>query len=189
MKIICISGKAGHGKDTVANMMKSFYESNNKKVLILHFADLLKYICRIFLNWNGKKNRYGRYLLQYIGTDVFRKQSPDYWANFVISCITFLQNSKFENKWDYIIIPDTRFPNEYELFKHYKLDACLVRVIREGKSCLAKSNQNHISETALDNYKCDYYIHNNGNLEVLKNTSETVANIIERSCKENFYEK
>ena len=44
MKVILVSAKAQHGKDTVANIMKDQLEGMNKKVLICHYADLLKFI-------------------------------------------------------------------------------------------------------------------------------------------------
>ena len=46
MKVICISAKARHGKDTAAEIMKEYLEMQGKKVLITHFADLLKYLCK-----------------------------------------------------------------------------------------------------------------------------------------------
>ena len=60
MKIILISGKARHGKDSLATFMKEDLERRNKKVLIAHYADLLKFICTNYFNWDGKKNVEGR---------------------------------------------------------------------------------------------------------------------------------
>ena len=45
MKIIAISGKAQHGKDTTAGFLKSTLEADGYKVQVAHYADLLKYIC------------------------------------------------------------------------------------------------------------------------------------------------
>ena len=44
MKVCCISAKARHGKDTAADMIAEYLENKGNKVLITHFADLLKYI-------------------------------------------------------------------------------------------------------------------------------------------------
>lgn len=44
MKIIAISGKAQHGKDTTAGFLKSTLEADGYKVQVAHYADLLKYI-------------------------------------------------------------------------------------------------------------------------------------------------
>jgi len=46
MKVICISGKAQHGKDTSANLLREELVNQCQSVLVTHYADLLKYICR-----------------------------------------------------------------------------------------------------------------------------------------------
>lgn len=110
MKIICISGKAQNGKDTTAKFLEETLTSQGHRVLIAHYGDLLKYICRAFFGWDGKKDEKGRSLLQYVGTDKIRAVSPDYWADFVVSILDI-----FPDEWDYVLLPDTRFPNEYEI--------------------------------------------------------------------------
>lgn len=156
MKIVCISGKAQHGKDTTAGFLKEALEAEGQKVLVAHFADLLKYICKTFFEWDGQKDEHGRHILQYVGTDVIRAKSPDYWADFMVNFL-----SMFENEWDFVIIPDTRFPNEYEIFKHYGFDVKLVRVFRpDFVSPLTPEQQAHPSETSLDDYPYDYRILN-----------------------------
>lgn len=164
MKIICISGKAQHGKDTTATMLKEMLEKNGKKVLIAHFADLLKYICKTYFGWNGLKDERGRHILQYVGTDTIRAKSPDYWANFIV---TFL--SMFQDEWDYAILPDCRFPNEYELLKYSSIDTKLVRIERSNfVSPLTPEQQAHESETALDGYAFDYVVQNDDDLDKLR---------------------
>ena len=101
MRVICISGQAGAGKDTVGQIMKEQLERQGKSVLITHNADLLKYLCRTLFDWDGQKDEAGRSLLQYVGTDVVRKQRPDFWVNFLISIFDL-----FGDNWDYAIIPD-----------------------------------------------------------------------------------
>ena len=44
MKVVCISGKARHGKDTLAGILKNYLEDSGNKVLVAHFGDLVKYI-------------------------------------------------------------------------------------------------------------------------------------------------
>lgn len=73
MKIISISGKAQSGKDTTAALLKEVLETDGYTVLIAHYADLLKYICKTFFGWNGVKDEAGRQMLQYIGTDSARR--------------------------------------------------------------------------------------------------------------------
>ena len=50
MKIICISGKAGHGKDELASVMRRALEADGYSVLITHYADLLKFVCRQYFD-------------------------------------------------------------------------------------------------------------------------------------------
>ena len=55
MTYISISGQARHGKDTAAKFIKFRLEEEwERKVLIVHYADLLKHICSNYLGWDGK---------------------------------------------------------------------------------------------------------------------------------------
>lgn len=161
MKIITISAKAGGGKDFCANLIKQKLESKGDKVLITHYADLLKYICKTFFGWDGKKNMEGRTLLQYVGTDVIRQKNPNYWINFLIGIFNL-----FPDEWDYVVIPDTRFPNENDLMKEY-FDVITIRVTRPNfDNGLTKEQKNHESEIALDDYEFDYRIINNSDASI-----------------------
>lgn len=163
MKIILISAKARHGKDSVAEILKKLMEQNNKKVLITHYADLLKYICKTFFSWNGIKDDKGRSILQRVGTDTIRKQNPDYWVEFISDFLKM-----FSNEWDYVLIPDCRFPNEITRMIKDGWDVMTVRVSRLNyESPLTEKQQNHISETALDNYQFDYYLDSESGMDNL----------------------
>jgi hypothetical protein len=163
MKVICISAKARHGKDTAAEIMKEYLEMQGKKVLITHFADLLKYLCKSLFGWDGNKDERGRTLLQYIGTDVVGKKNPAYWAQFVSSVL-----SMFENEWDYVLIPDCRYPVEIATMER-TFDTTIVRVERPNfDNGLTEAQKTHPSEVDMDNYPFDYKILNNGTLEELR---------------------
>ena len=163
MKIICISGKAQHGKDTTASILKEKLEADGYNVLITHYADLLKYICKTFFDWNGEKDEYGRHLLQYVGTDIIRAKNPDYWVSFVGGVLDM-----FIDNWDYVVIPDCRFPNELDYLKERGFDVTHLRVVRTGfESPLTEEQRNHPSETALDQCQPDRYIKNDGSISDL----------------------
>lgn len=165
-KFICVSGKAQHGKDTTAQALKELLIENGKKVEIIHYADLLKHICKSFFGWNGEKDEKGRTLLQYVGTDVVRTQKPNYWVEFVLGVVEL-----FPNEWDYLIIPDCRFPNEIDTLKSNGYEVIHVRVVRPNfVSNLTEEQKNHISETALDNYGYDLLFENDGTIENIKYT-------------------
>lgn len=176
MKVILVSGKAQNGKDTAADMLRKKLISDNKRVLLIHYADLLKYICRNYFGWDGNKDEKGRQMLQYVGTDVIRKQNPTLWVDFVAMMLKY-----FHENWDYVIIPDTRFPNEVTTMVENGFDTVHLRIVRPNfVSPLTEEQQKHPSETALDNTTPDFYIENRGTLEDLDNT-------ITRWIKENLY--
>ena len=171
MRIICISGKAQHGKDTTANLLRQRLRESGHTVLISHYADLLKYICTTFFGWNGLKDAAGRSLLQYVGTDKIRRQSPDFLVDFLIGFFKI-----FENEWEYVILPDCRFPNEIERFKEDGFDVTSVRVNRPGYTGnLTPEQMAHPSETALDDFAFDYVLMNNSVLPDLKAKVDSMA--------------
>lgn len=164
MKVVAISGLARHGKDTTALMLRDELERMGNRVLITHYGDLLKYICTEFFDWNGKKDKYGRELLQYVGTDIVREFNPNYWVNFITDMIKM-----FGDKWDYVLIPDARFPNEIFGLKDIADEVIHIRINRPNmESGLTDTQLKHKSETALASVKADFYICNDGTLDDLK---------------------
>jgi hypothetical protein len=160
MKICCISAKAQHGKDTAAKLIKERLEYKGQRVLITHYADLLKFICVKFFGWNEVKDEAGRTLLQYIGTDVVGAKNPAYWAEFIVGILKM-----FPDIWDYVLIPDCRYPIEVETMKT-QFDTVVLRVIRpDFDNGLTEAQKNHPSEVDMDNYDFDFALLNNGSLD------------------------
>ena len=183
-KVILISGKAQHGKDTAAIQISKTLKEHGKTVQIFHYSDLLKYICAKYFGWDGKKNEDGRTLLQEIGTDVVRKKDPYFWVDFAISFMRI-----FDGTWDYIIIPDTRFPNEIEEVKEAGFDVVHLKIERPGfKSKLSKEQNNHPSETALDDVVPDLIITNKSTLKVFNTKIEAFTNsyILSKEIENGF---
>lgn len=165
MQIICISGKAQHGKDTTAEYLRQAFERHGKKVLITHYGDLVKYVCRTFCGWDGVKDEAGRTMLQQVGTDIVRAKYPNYWVDFIKEILDLLAARE---QWDYVLIPDCRFPNE--------LIGLHLRVTRpDFDNGLTPEQQNHPSETALDNSTPDIVINNSGTLEALEWVCDVIA--------------
>ncbi|NMA48744.1 MAG: hypothetical protein GX947_03085 [Tissierellia bacterium] len=151
MQIITISGQAQHGKDTTAEILKKKLEKLQYKVLIIHYADYLKYICSQYYGWDGKKDVKGRALLQQVGTEKARSKCPDFWVSIVEKFI-----SVFGDDFDYILIPDCRFPNEVQYLKDRNYDVMAVKVNRiKFENSLTKEQRNHPSETALNDFQFD----------------------------------
>ena len=168
MRVILISGSARFGKDSTAFMMKELLEKQKKRVLIIHYADNLKLFAKNYFGWSGQKDQKGRELLQWLGTDVIRKNYEDTWVDMVVALLKGIKTL-----YDYIIIPDVRFPNEIDRMRD-NFDCITVRVIRPNfDNGLTEEQRKHPSETALDNYPMEYELINDGDLEKLLNTTRT----------------
>lgn len=163
IKLILISGKAQHGKDTFAKILKQKLEQQNKKILVTHYADLVKHLATNLFNWDGQKDEKGRTILQKVGTDIVRTQRPNFWVDFIIDILTL-----FKGEWDYVLIPDCRFANELNRYGE-EWDTTTVRVNRLNfTSTLTQEQQNHPSETSLDDYYFDYVINAENGLDKLE---------------------
>lgn len=99
-----------------------------------------------------------RQLLQKFGTEVGRSISPNLWVDALMNDYIEAKSKGYEEDW---IVTDVRFKNEAE-------------AIRENGGILIRLNRNtgfndqHSSETALDDYKnFDLIIDNNGTLDEL----------------------
>lgn len=99
-----------------------------------------------------------RQLLQKFGTEVGRNISPNLWVDALMNDYIKAKSGGYEEDW---IVTDVRFENEAE-------------AIRENGGILIRLNRNtgfndqHSSETALDNYKnFDLVIDNNGTIDEL----------------------
>ena len=168
MRVILISGKAQNGKDSTAFIMRELLEKQQKKVLIIHYADNLKLFAKNYFGWNGIKDENGRKLLQWLGTDVIRKNYKDTWVDMIIALLKGIQTL-----YDYIIIPDVRFPNEVDKMCD-NFDCITIRIIRPNfDNGLSDEQKNHPSETALDDYPIEYELINYGDLKNLLETIKT----------------
>lgn len=168
MRVILISGKAQNGKDSTAFIMRELLEKQQKKVLIIHYADNLKLFAKNYFGWNGIKDENGRKLLQWLGTDVIRKNYKDTWVDMIIALLKGIQTL-----YDYIIIPDVRFPNEVDKMCD-NFDCITIRIIRPNfDNGLTDEQKNHPSETALDDYPMEYELLNYGDLKNLLETIKT----------------
>lgn len=190
MKIIMISAKSQHGKDTVANLMREQLEASGKTVLTIHFADLVKHYAIDYYNWDGNKNEEGRELLQTIGTGLLRARWPEYWAEIVgkfLDSIGDLEDTRYG--FNYVLIPDWRFINEFETVADYASlfnnPVTTVRVERFNKDGSIYINQSmtqfqrfHVSECQLDDFPFEWIIENRGTIDDLKDSVEVMLDHI-----------
>ena len=73
-KIYLLSGKARHGKDTIAGYLKEFYEKDGKKVIFSRAGKYIKFYAMEMTGWDGSEETKPRTLLQELGTDVIRNK-------------------------------------------------------------------------------------------------------------------
>ena len=172
--LFTISGTAGHGKDTIAEMMREYAVEHGKRAIVIHFADYLKYICGTYYNWDGQKDEAGRTLLQQVGTNKVRKNNPNYWVDVVKNLIDTVLIDDF----DIFLIPDARFPNEIESFEDndmYRVHSIHVTRLN-APDILTEEQKKHPSETALNDYLFEYEVENNS-LEELKQAAHKIINL------------
>lgn len=139
MVIIGITGLAEAGKTTIAQYMSKEYG-----FVRTAFAEPLKQMLEragmcTYEELYVKKTDQSRWLLQKIGTDIFRKQiDPLFWVN---KCEEEILRLHAEFKCP-IVVDDIRFPEEAERIKH--LGGTVIKVIRSGH---VSSNAGNVHES------------------------------------------
>ena len=180
MRVFIIGGKARHGKDSLARFMKEEIESNGKKVAIMHLSTYIKHFLLDYFGWDGGDETKPRGLMQELGTDVIRGKlnKPLFFLDRLVEDIEVL-----EYYFDAVIISDVRFPLEYEKIKEKYPDSLKIFIKRPNLiSELNEREQQHVTETALDNFT-DYDVEViNRSLDELK---EKAINIV----REYYYEE
>ena len=161
--IIAFAGRKQSGKTSACEFVQNIVSGNNLgSCEIYNFADPLKTICMDILGltydqcygndnnkneivncvWPDKPYKYmtAREVMQYVGTDIFRKIQKNVWSEAIIRKI------QKENK-NIALIADCRFPNEVEAVK--KAGGLVLKLKRN------LYNSTHESEKALDEDRYD----------------------------------
>jgi len=137
-------------------------------------CDKERYELELKTNWQTayKVHYTPRLLLQRIGSECLRDIiHPNVHINALFSDYRINFEAKNINKWgknleDKWLITDLRFPNEAQSI--LDRDGILIRANRWREDHFEYNIKEHISETALDNYKGFHYtINNNGTIEEL----------------------
>lgn len=149
--IVFLSGKQRAGKDTAADYLKQYY--GFRKYCL---ANAVKVIARTYFGMQEKD----RELLIKIG-QAMREIDPDVWIKYLWKEVTW----QVANGVDRIVIPDVRFPNEYEFFKEQ--DGIGIRIVANPEVRALRQGydaqyENDDTEKCLENKHFDYYVHNNG---------------------------
>lgn len=165
--IYVLSGKAKSGKNQVANIISDYYK--DKKRIQLSFAHYLKEYVKTITSWDGTEETKPRDLLQSLGIDLIKSKIN---STLLIDrlCDDIRVYSYF---YDIIIVTDARLIDEVEALKNNFI-CTTIRIINNRANNLTLNQQNHITETSLDNYnKFDFVVENN---DVLK---QQIINILE----------
>lgn len=181
MRVITISAAAQHGKDTIAKAIKEVLEKNGVNTAIVHYATYLKALLTEAYGWDGQKDEKGRSLLQYVGTEVFRKNYESAWTDMMISTIR-----GFGNTVKVLIIPDVRFPNEIIALRDsiYVDGVFSIKVERDGfDNGLTEEQKNHPSETSLNDWHFDLIIKNDKDLDSFLKKADKVVSLFNFSQK------
>lgn len=102
---------------------------------------------------------YGKHplLLQWWGTEYRRAEDPDYWVKLGKKKI---ESFGKKNPMGVVLIPDTRFQNEFDLVKSMGgHNIRLLRLNQDGSEFRTPDRDpNHISEVTLQNANWDFFI-------------------------------
>jgi len=170
--IIAFSGYAKSGKDTAAEIIKSEYPSFQIKKFSQKLKDIASILTGIPSSMFEQQfikdaeisgwGMTGREMLQKIGTDAIRDGlHKDAWV------MSLFSDYHSNDKW---LITDCRFPNEYAYVKDF--GGMVFRIERPNVSPVNA----HPSETALDGYKFDATIVNDGDVDKLKQNILSIIN-------------
>ena len=146
---IAFGHKARVGKDECCRYLRDMYLGD-----VLAFSDTLYEVCYGIQNSLGIPRKKDVKLLQFVGEGFRKLYGEDIWINKLVEKI---------NPDNDTYVSDLRYPNEFQKLKD--LGFITVKINRPNR--IIDRDPNHISETALDNYKFDYEIDNDGTLEDL----------------------
>lgn len=189
INLIGISGRAGSGKDTVAEWIYDHYQN----AWTIAFADALKESAAVLFgvvedNFHDQdlKNNLdpfwqvtNRQLLQFFGTEMvretFTKLVPEVGKDFWIWRLCKELNLVGLDPGDTFIIPDVRFQNEYDWI--IQNNGIVIHLTRPGDSDIV-GLANHASESGFNftEPRRTYHVNNNKTLTELFFSIEDVLN-------------
>lgn len=185
MKVVMISGKAGHGKTTLASFLEEELAAQGKEVLVGSFGTAVKDALRNYYDWDGKKDAAGRSLLQLVGTDIVRAKDEHYWTDTLMRLAVAMNP-------DYLIVDDWRFVEEVERSSEYCDDIITIKVERYEKwvgdhpddvnipyknPAMTAEQLSHRSEMELEKCVCEYKI-TNVSLNELRESAKKLSFLI-----------
>ena len=163
MKIFLICGKAGVGKNEVANIINEYYNTKHISTVITGFSKYIKLFAKEVLNWDGNEDSKPRDFLQNIGESARRLVDQNIFVDRMLDDLQIYQTLV-----NNVIISDVRLKNEIFWIKLNYKNVYVLKVNKDNNYLNYKQKM-HNTEIALDNYKkFDYIINNNGTYKELK---------------------
>lgn len=168
-KLIGLAGKAGAGKDTVAD-----YLWEKEGAIKIAFADALRAAaCSIFglgqCNFTDRELKEAeveywgmtpRRMLQLLGTEATKPVfGDDIWLKRWFLSYSLVRDT------DHVVVPDVRFDVEAEALR--RLGGIIVHIVRPG-SGLPGATGEHSSEAGIELRDGDMYLSNSGSVEELR---------------------
>jgi nucleoside-triphosphatase THEP1 len=183
-KIIAITGEAGHGKNTVADIIKEMYFSREDRPYTFttrSFATTIKEVCAkitgyplVWFSDREKKSHYIswlgitiRELMQKVGTSLRTGVKDEI---FILSEFAKIRPD------DLVIFDDLRFLVEAKTVKEF--NGTIIKVIRPDyvdPSLSSDGSKSHVSETELKLLTYDHIIVNNRGLPELREQVYSLA--------------
>lgn len=157
MQVFVLTGKSGSGKSTVAEIIKKYYNSKDKKTIITGYASYLKLYAHLMLDWDFKESTKPRTFLQqmgsYIRTDL---KMPNMLSERLLTDIDI-----YKHFYSVLVISDARLPEEINYLKDHIDQICVIKIEGDYNRNLTMEQLSHETETKvdlIDNY--DYLIVN-----------------------------
>lgn len=181
--IILIGGRARSGKSTLSKFIEEEYKSQNKKVIISPYTKMLKNYIEIITGKKITESNKPRDLLQQISSKII-KGDLGYKDFFIKRQIEDIEIYSYFA--DVILVPDVRFPEEFQRIKEYFQNVISIGINRINYiSELTEEQKNDVTEISLDNYHdYDFEIKNDEKTDLLI-VAKNIISRIKESGDEN----
>ena len=193
--IIGITGKAGAGKDTFAEYLRTAFNKRSIDTVIAWHATPIKKMLDALYEYIGEESDWDdrawkelaeimgitpRTAAQTLGTEWGREIfGPDIWSKI------FLRVAKNAKRFwgrDVVICPDVRFDNEC---RNIDLVGGVIVKIHRGEQDANFRGGDHSSEAGVSSGYITYHVENEASLEELRNQAEALAKHLEgKVCRQ-----
>lgn len=191
-----MTGRKRSGKDTSGERLV-----RDHGFVRIAFADALKEACIDIFGFT-EEQVYGddlkevvdeywgyspREVLQKVGTELFREAIsqehvlPDIGKNIWVRTIERKILNLAKQGHRRFVITDVRFPNELAFLKESQFNAYSIKVIRQAVMDETDPTKLHASEAAIDSFKCDFDINNDGTIEELYTAIDQIVRMTDKN--------